>query len=1185
MSDVDRAARLRAQTCFDRPVALVAGAGTGKTAALVARVVGWSVGLGWERHASDGAAPEAVAAAVLRRIVAITFTEAAAAEMAERVARGLRELADGEQPPGLEPEALSAGADTSRARAALLLGALDQLQVRTIHAFCRRLLAEHPLPIGLHPRFSVDADESLHKALVREVLEAALPDLLERSEPMRLLAARGRGPQRVEEALLHLLREGVPRGGLGADPLADLRVQALLDDLRESLDSVLAVEAGRLASIGTRARKVSETAEKLAQLRDRVAATPASRAGLMALCEGFAALDLDLGRVRQWSRGKGLGTRADEALAEDRPALVAAAARLHPRLDHLKHLDPELLDAAHAVLAPLLDQTWDRLRSRGVESFPALLRDASDLLTSRPGVAARARAGIDQLLVDEFQDTDRVQCAILRRLALEGDPGARPGLFLVGDPKQSIYGWRNADLAAYDGFLASVEEAGGEVLQLRVNRRSRPAILKEVTRIVAPVMHAESGLQPEYTPLAPSRDAGDPMSRVEHWISWGWDAEAGTPAKTTSANAHTLEARAVAADLQRLAGEGVAWSRVGLLFRSGTDYETVLSELRRAGIPFAVEGDRNYFERREVIEAAALVRCVLDPNDQLALLTLLRSSVVGVPDAALIPLWGADLPRCMAALPGPTPGALAAVHAAVDEACKQTPDDIPGIERVEGWRENLLGAARGLDHLRRSFDRDPADVFVERLRSLFLFEVCEAARYLGPYRVANLDRFFLDLLEALRHGEGDPQAILRALRQDVAERRAAEEGRPREALADAVQVMTIHKAKGLDFDHVYLLQLDKGPPPGREAARAEEVEPGRFEYEVLGQPERRQAGVPSLGYEEIRARAAAVEEAERVRTLYVALTRARERLVVSRCGPEFARRPSGESHAALLEQRSERPDLPEWMGRLARAGEWREEDADGVVWAFPAFAPRAEAAEDRRPADAPGGVDAISVARSLAANRRRALDLGEKPFHAPVSDAAHENALERVREAGADDDAVAPRLPRDAALAVGTAVHRALEHLDVLAEPDAERTRATEALKGELVRALPPPARDEAIARADALLDRFFEGPLLAKLRALGPHIAARELPVLLKPDPDDSAAPVGFQAGVVDLLYRDPETDAWVVADYKTDLIESDADLDERCVRYAAQGEGYVTALQDALGLEVRPRFELWFLDRDVIV
>jgi ATP-dependent exoDNAse (exonuclease V) beta subunit len=135
------------------------------------------------------------------------------------------------------------------------------------------------------------------------------------------------------------------------------------------------------------------------------------------------------------------------------------------------------------------------------------------------------------------------------------------------------------------------------------------------------------------------------------------------------------------------------------------------------------------------------------------------------------------------------------------------------------------------------------------------------------------------------------------------------------------------------------------------------------------------------------------------------------------------------------------------------------------------------------------------------------------------------------------------------------------------------------------VRALPERERAEAIARAERLLARFAAGELGARLRRLAPHVVARELPVLLPPDPADPRAPAGFLAGRIDLLYRDPDTGEWVVADYKTDALDGEEALAERARAYAAQGVGYLRAVCEALRLDRAPRFELWFLEADRVV
>src|SRR5215207_9098983 len=233
----DREARLEAQRRFDRPLVLEAGAGTGKTTTLIGRLLAWVLGAGWERKErelaeraaagllSDGS-PDRIAASILRGVVAITFTEAAAAEMASRASLALGALARGDEPPPwLDPAVLPPPEERTR-RARALASTLDHLAVRTIHAFCRGLLADHPLEAGVHPELATDADGLLLQEVVHETVEACLregygdpgdPDLL-------ALAARGFGPREVSEALTALVLAGLPAEVLEEDPLAPERV-------------------------------------------------------------------------------------------------------------------------------------------------------------------------------------------------------------------------------------------------------------------------------------------------------------------------------------------------------------------------------------------------------------------------------------------------------------------------------------------------------------------------------------------------------------------------------------------------------------------------------------------------------------------------------------------------------------------------------------------------------------------------------------------------------------------------------------------------------------------------------------------------------------------------------------------------------------------------------------------------
>ncbi len=1193
----DAAARLRAQTSFAGALVIEAGAGTGKTATLVARIVAWCLGPGWRRaaaelaaqparpHRAEAPAAERIAGRVLDAVVAITFTEAAAAEMASRVAQALAEVSAGRLPTGLLPEALVVADGESGPRAAALLVALDHLVVATIHAFCRRLLADAPLEAGLHPAFTVDAEGRVVDEVARETVESAFRAALASSgdEPLVALAVRGFGPAEVADALAELAAAGVPPSALAEDPLAPAAVAALVGQVRGAAAEVDALVGRRVGGLGKTAKAI-----KIANGCEALGAAALGTLAELAAAVAGALPDSLVERLEEWGRGKSTGREAD-ALADVAADLRAPAGRLAVLAAHVARLDPELLATAWRAIGPLYVQLDRTMRARGAETFAALLRDARNLLADRPAVRAAVRAGMTQLLVDEFQDTDRLQCEIVRLLALDGPPGERPGLFLIGDPKQSIYGWRNADLAAYDAFLDLVCDGGGEAMGLSVNFRSLPQVLDEVRRVVEPAMVRQAGVQPAFQPLLPSaaRAAARPApggrrAAVEHWVSWeraeGSDALA--PARARAAA--EIEARALAADIRELHGDGVAWREIGVLLRTTGSLDVVVGALRDAGVPHAVERDRSYYRRREVIEAAALVRTVLDPGDHLALVTVLRSGLVGVPDAALVPLWARGLPDHAGALPAPDEARLGRLAALVEEAAGALPAGIPGLARVTGWERNLTAFLARLAELRRSFATEPAAVFVERLRTATLFEASEAARALGAYRTANLDRFFRTLLEGIESG-GEPQAIVRGLRSSVAEAREALEGRPLAAAEDAVRVMTIHKAKGLDFAHVYLLQAHGRPRGGSRLGTGAEEIGGRFEYALLG------ACTP--GWHEVEARRRRVEEAELVRTLYVAMTRAKDRLVVAGswpAAPAVHVRPR--SHMDVLARRAPAEGLAAVAAR-ARAAGGRDADGDGARWVFPALG-GLEAGPAAPATPAPALATPERVARDaerLATLRTEAAAHMATAFSAPASEEAHRRLLDATAtdpdgESGGAASARARESSASPAAAAGAAVHRVLETIDLEAEIGGQLAAARGLLTALVEGLIGADGRREAERRAAEVLTCLAAGPLLDRLRMVAPHVVARELAVLLPPD-GGPAAPVGFVSGAIDLLYRDPETGDLVVADYKTDDVTGAAELAARAATYAPQGAVYRRALEEALRLPRRPRFELWFLQAGAIV
>jgi ATP-dependent exoDNAse (exonuclease V) beta subunit len=934
----DREARELAVTEFERPIALDAGAGTGKTRALVSRLATWLLGPGWDQAASElqsgqtpGGGPcagaqeltHSTAMAAVGGAVAITFTEAATAEMARRLAGVIGALANGEPAKDLSPlpralAALDTGALRDRARA--LAPLLARLEIQTIHGFCFRLISTHPFDAGLHPAATVDADGARLAEVATRVLLARL-----REHDPRLVAllAVGVEPVGLLEALSGLVERGVRPAELAAvrfdAATADRILSSLAGELEPLRDPFRRLAAG--------ARRSTTLPPALA-LIDEVAAELAKEGGE----DSLVLLNRIAARVRDeeeaWKkpfaawRREGLNQGQSNVPGIDAEVFLRQAERVRAQLESVAALQPVLFEAARRAFAPLLEEVRTRLQREGVLSYDELLVRAVGLLEGRPALRRRLRREIRQLLVDEFQDTDRRQCRLLELLALGDDDGPRPGLFVVGDPKQSIYSWRSADLAAYEAFLAGMEAAGGVRRSLAVNFRSRPRLLAEVERLIRPAMQPSAGLQPPYEALLAFREDADAISagrdRVEHWVSWPEESR-GAEARVTSAAATACEARAIAEDIADLARAGHRFSSFALLLRTRGDLEIYLEALRGAGVPYAVEKDRSYYRRREVIDLACAVRAILDPADLLALVAFLRSPLVGVPDAAWIPLWRGGFATALADLGGDDAEAgpeLAAIERIVLRAADEIPADVPGLAALSGWPQALLAAVGDLARLRREFARLPAAAWLERLRARLLPEPLAAARFLGRFGLANVRRL-LARLERELAATADPHRVLAGLRRGIEEEIEAEDARPPEVDADAVKVMTIHSAKGLEFDQVYLAQLHKLP----------RRETGLPEFDVAaeeagGAPSRELVlfGAPSPGWAAADERRRRSRRAESVAEKTQAARPRKRRNVPRPHGGSAARRSGGLPVARAHRRRKRRSLASRGLPGRPRAG-------------------------------------------------------------------------------------------------------------------------------------------------------------------------------------------------------------------------------------------------------------------------
>ncbi|MBW9205324.1 UvrD-helicase domain-containing protein [Mumia sp. zg.B17] len=1069
----DKPARDRITTETDRNLFVDAGAGSGKTRALVDRVTFLVL---------DAEAP-----VPLRHIVAVTFTEKAGAELRDR----LRVAFEGARRSSVMPE--------RQARASEALEDLDSAAIGTLHAFAQRILTRHPIEAGLPPLIEV-LDEVASSVAFEErwtVMQRELLDddamgtalLLALAADVRL--AHLRSLTRAFNADWDLIADRVPQRA-PAIVLPDLsalweaasRLAARADECTDESDKFLP----RLAAFGAWGDELRTAVD------DRARYTTLLRADT---------LKTSYGRGANWP---------------DLAGLKAACKELQARAASVAH------EVTEATLRPLASWIAHRVRAdaerraaEGRVEFHDLLVLARDVLRRDADVRAALQTQFRRILLDEFQDTDPIQIELAVRIAGGRDADAEdwhdvvvpPGsLFVVGDPKQSIYRFRRASIALYldarDWFGAD------DRVTLTTNFRTVAPVLGWVNDVFATVIEASPRSQPEYAPLDPARSehpsvgpAVTVLGRVEHTESIRADA------------LRAVEAADVAATIRRALDEGwtvrdertggwrpVVLADVAILIPSRLSLEALETALDREGLPYRAESSSLVYQAAEVRDLLTAAQTIADPSDQFASVQSLRSPLFGCGDDDL---WSWKHAGGSFHVLAPTTKTL---------------------ERLE--RPNHPVAA-GLDALRDLVRRARWMTPSEVLTTIVAERVMLETAAVGPRARDGWRRlrFVVDQARAWSEVEhGGLRAYLEwARRQADDAARVAEAVLP-ETDVDAIRIMTIHGAKGLEFPVVVLSGMSTRSQR-RKGVQLLWTDDG-YEVRLVGQ-------VQTNDFEEAAPVDEQMDALERRRLLYVGATRARDHLVVS------------------LHRVADKTDTNACILADAGAGE--------NAWATDA-----------------SGLDGDSAPAEGARGRRRDLSPMPPPdlaaWQALLDDARAATRLTAVQSAsgleGTDPEIVLLDTPpadagrakggRDVELppwrkgrygsAVGRAVHGVLQAVDL----------ATGA------------GLDDAVAaqcRAEAVTDFSAEVRALAASALKAPVVrraAEREhwRESYVGTVSEDGTMIEGF----VDLIYRDDDGTLHVV-DYKTDDVPQAA-LGARTAFYRPQVAAYEECLRAATGASV---------------
>ncbi|NND75630.1 MAG: UvrD-helicase domain-containing protein [Ilumatobacter sp.] len=1092
--------RLISADGLDRTLFVEAGAGTGKTKQLVERIV--STVLRADVALSD--------------IVAITFTEAAASELTTRIRAAFEaRLADPDTPTA------------DRERCARAIADADLAAISTVHGFASRLLSEFSVAAGLPPRVTV--------------LDEVSSQLAHERRWERFVDRLHDAPEH-EELLYRAALIGIPLSPTYHGEASFKDVAATFGQHWDRLDVLIDAESAPLpaldfapfdaavAALAEVRATCLDPSDRLAEHIDRLLPSMRTVVDLTDPHHKLRALT----RRANWPKSR-FGTQA---------AWGCPAVEIRELIEHVNDAaQASLAEAGAAVVDRLMRLTAAEVRNAAHErrangglEFHDLLVLALRMLRRSPEVRRALHDRYRHLLLDEFQDTDPIQIELASLIAAE--PTAEPPgrwsdlpieqgrLFFVGDPKQSIYRFRRADIGL---FLAARDAFGGSgPVGLRTNFRTVAPIIDWVNAVFAEAMPEElPGAQPKYEPLVAARAAD---SGHDHRpLVFG---SAHPDPKVRAGELREAEAADVGAIVRDVIDRPDRWpvfdrrldrwrparpSDVAILIPTRTSLPFLRDALDRDDVPYRLATGTLVYDTQEVRDLLAVLRAVDDPNDTLSLIAALRSPLYGCSDVDLYTYHAA---RRRWDLRGTVPEGLDDSHPVV----------------------------RALAHLRELWlDRwwvGPADLLgrVMHDRRAFLLGYGDPR----PAEVWRRLRFVLDQARAFEEADGgETRAFLEWAALQSSDGARVHEPLLPETDDDAPQILTVHGSKGLEFPIVVLSGLTTRPANRRPGVSVLWGDDGVPEVKL-------RADVATAQHEPRADLEEEMDAHEKLRLLYVAATRARDHLAVSghhKAGGD----PNGTFAGRVAAFHDANPVL-------ARPFELGGAEADGVGPDVPGETSDAVAATDGSPGVAGASLgrngspgDALADRDGWIAERSALL----APFRRPSTMSA--TAIARTVDPTIDDVDDDSRNGADArplvrrrgraGSAVGRAVHATLEYV-AFDQPHDVRELAQRQCELEAIPAL--------VDTVEQLVQAALASDAVALARR---HRFHRELYV---------AATVGTTTieGYVDLLVVTP--DGLVVVDYKTDGATSPAEIDAKVAAYELQGAAYAVALEASTGLPV---------------
>ncbi len=914
---IDDSTRELAVSELDRNIVVTAGAGTGKTTLLVERIL--HVILGHKRFQNEESP--------IRRVVAMTFTEKAASEMKVRLMGELEKIVAvingkaAQEDNAKEEKFLAHIRDTYQTtyreverRARKSLEDMDKAVIGTIHGFAAYILRLYPIEAGVVPGFVVDEGDVFDELFDKEwakwlelelVLSSPQADIwkgvLRRLdlESLKNLARRLSGFTIPRNSFISgefvqyqegNLREGGGKGVVRKSNRIPFEIKQSPpeEDNKSNVESLLDPFSHKILKMLPCCEKSNNNLlsqlHALSKILDEI-----KKQGISYL--NTLEYDLD----KEASNAKTGWT--DEGFETARELIKNG----HTLLKKLKTVDDAFVATAIGLIFPFAKAFRQTYLSQGYVSFDGLLTLTRDLLQNKEYryIREKLKNELRTILVDEFQDTDPVQYEIVlflsealghhntdaRKVTLE--PGK---LFIVGDPKQSIYAFRRADIEAYEHVVKQVC-GHDETLKLQENFRSHSGIIGVVNRLFdGRIMVEQSGLQPSYIPIHANRPKKHPSQIVE--IVLVSDKE-GKELKADEAREAEAEwiARWIIKHINNEAIEDkfaenglrkLKYRDVALLLRAFTQVRPYVEALKRYGIPYIVEGEKYFYTTQEILDFMNLLRTIENPHDTIALVGVLRSPSVGLTDREIYEIHKNHLLDYRKDISGETFKSHRIMKSDEDTHPLST-----SLEEAAEGVNNLFSDLKKIvepfyDFLRKTHARagilPVSQLIAEIMDNTHIAEITACAWH-GEQKLANLQKLYQMACDMEQSDGVSLKNFIDRIKVRIKDAREEGESPLSDETLDVVKILTIHKSKGLEFPVVILGNLH-----GEVRNDKEVLDSAVFDWTmsttgiVIGKGDQRVRNLQSVIIEK-KLNDRSWEEEKRV--LYVAMTRAKERLILT----------------------------------------------------------------------------------------------------------------------------------------------------------------------------------------------------------------------------------------------------------------------------------------------------------------